>query len=44
MNPCIKTQDFFKGDISTGNLILNEEEDNPSWPVFLIDLDLAIKE
>lgn len=30
--------------ISTGNLILNEEEDNPSWPACLIDLDLAIKE
>jgi len=24
--------------------MMNEEEDNPSWPAFLIDLDLAIKE
>ena len=24
--------------------MMNEEEDNPSWPSFLIDLDLAIKE
>jgi Fungal protein kinase len=24
--------------------MVNEEEDNPSWPSFLIDLDLAIKE
>lgn len=34
---------FLQGDISTGNLILNDGE-NPSWPAFLIDLDLAIKE
>ncbi|KAE8155744.1 hypothetical protein BDV40DRAFT_294090 [Aspergillus tamarii] len=32
------------GDISTGNLIINDEEGNPSWPAFLIDLDLAICE
>ncbi|PYI35723.1 hypothetical protein BP00DRAFT_218463 [Aspergillus indologenus CBS 114.80] len=32
------------GDISTGNLILNDEKGNPSWPAFLIDLDLAIRE
>jgi hypothetical protein len=31
-------------DISPGNLIINEEKDNRSWPSFLIDLDLAIKE
>jgi hypothetical protein len=31
-------------DISPGNLIINEEADNPSWYSFLIDLDLAIKE
>jgi serine/threonine protein kinase len=31
-------------DISTGNLLMNEEDDNPSWKSFLIDLDLAIKE
>ncbi|OGM50853.1 hypothetical protein ABOM_000792 [Aspergillus bombycis] len=35
---------FLQGDISTGNLILNEEDGNPSWPAFLIDLDLAINE
>ncbi|KAL4784889.1 hypothetical protein BJX76DRAFT_197301 [Aspergillus varians] len=35
---------FLQGDISTGNLILNDEEDNPSWPAFLIDLDLALEE
>jgi hypothetical protein len=39
-----KNTGLLQGDISTGNLILNEEEDNPSWPAFLIDLDLAIKE
>lgn len=32
------------GDISTGDFILDEEERNPSWPAFLIDLDLAIQE
>jgi hypothetical protein len=31
-------------DISPANLIINEEKDNNSWPSFLIDLDLAIKE
>jgi len=31
-------------DISINNLMMNEDEDNPSWPSFLIDLDLAIKE
>ncbi|OJD23847.1 hypothetical protein ACJ73_04796 [Blastomyces percursus] len=25
------------------NLMVNEDKDNPSWPAFLIDLDLAIK-
>jgi len=30
--------------VSIGNLMMNEEEDNPSWQSFLIDLDLAIKE
>jgi hypothetical protein len=24
--------------------MVKEDEDNPSWPAFLIDLDLAIKE
>jgi Fungal protein kinase len=27
-------------DISKGNLIMNEKDDNPSWRAFLIDLDL----
>ena len=31
-------------DVSKGNLMMNEENDNPSWQSFLIDLDLAIKE
>ncbi|KAH8434137.1 protein kinase family protein [Aspergillus melleus] len=35
---------LLQGDISTGNLILNKEEENPSWPGFLTDLDLAIRE
>lgn len=34
---------MLQGDISTGNLMMNEQPDNPSWPGFLIDLDLAIK-
>ncbi|KAF3768507.1 hypothetical protein M406DRAFT_71504 [Cryphonectria parasitica EP155] len=29
-------------DISINNLIINEDRNNPSWPAFLIDLDLAI--
>ncbi|KAI9368690.1 hypothetical protein BJX61DRAFT_550232 [Aspergillus egyptiacus] len=35
---------FLQGDISTGNLILNDDGDNPSWSAFLIDLDLSLKE
>ncbi|KAF6824979.1 serine threonine-protein kinase sgk2 [Colletotrichum musicola] len=31
-------------DISINNLMINEESGNPSWPAFLIDLDLAIRE
>ncbi|KAA8627046.1 hypothetical protein PtrSN002B_011649 [Pyrenophora tritici-repentis] len=31
-------------DISPNNLMVNEDDDNPSWHAFLIDLDLAIKE
>lgn len=31
-------------DISINNLMINEDENNPSWPAFLIDLDLAVKE
>lgn len=30
-------------DIPINNLMINEDEKNPSWPSFLIDLDLAIK-
>ncbi|KAI0827237.1 hypothetical protein F5Y06DRAFT_236644 [Hypoxylon sp. FL0890] len=30
-------------DISINNLMINEDDSNPSWPGFLIDLDLAIK-
>jgi hypothetical protein len=31
-------------DVSSGNLLINEDGDNPSWRAFLTDLDLAIKE
>ncbi|KAK3365002.1 hypothetical protein B0T24DRAFT_598320 [Lasiosphaeria ovina] len=31
-------------DISVNNLLINEDDNNPSWPSLLIDLDLAIKE
>jgi hypothetical protein len=31
-------------DISLNNLMVNEDNGNPSWCAFLIDLDLAIKE
>ncbi|KAF1345648.1 hypothetical protein EJ07DRAFT_169940 [Lizonia empirigonia] len=31
-------------DISPNNLMVNEDKDDSSWPAFLIDLDLAIKE
>ena len=34
----------FQSDISIGNLIMNEEDDNSFQPLFLIDLDLVIKE
>ncbi|KZF22629.1 hypothetical protein L228DRAFT_268018 [Xylona heveae TC161] len=30
-------------DISTGNLRMNEDEGNPSWFAFIIDLDLAVR-
>ncbi|KAI9038948.1 protein kinase family protein [Aspergillus affinis] len=39
-----KKAGVLQGDISTGNLITNEKELNCSWPAFLIDLDLAIRE
>lgn len=31
-------------DISINNLMINEDDDNPSWPAFLINLDLTIQE
>ncbi|RYN85705.1 hypothetical protein AA0119_g13200 [Alternaria tenuissima] len=31
-------------DISLSNLLVNEDAENPSWPGFLIDLDLAVDE
>ncbi|OAL30160.1 hypothetical protein AYO20_08876 [Fonsecaea nubica] len=34
---------FLHRDISINNLMINEDEDNPSQRSFLIDLDLAIK-
>ena len=30
-------------DISLINLMVNEDDENPFWPAFLIDIDLAIK-
>jgi serine/threonine protein kinase len=30
-------------DISINNLMINEDDNNPSWPSFLIDLDLAVR-
>jgi hypothetical protein len=38
------TAGILQGDISTGNLMINEGENDSSWPAFLIDLDLAIRE
>jgi hypothetical protein len=35
---------FLHRDILINNLIINEDEENPFWPSFLIDLDLRIKE
>ncbi|KAJ2990197.1 hypothetical protein NUW58_g3071 [Xylaria curta] len=31
-------------DVSINNLMVNEDPENPSWPSFLIDLDLAVYE
>jgi Fungal protein kinase len=36
--------DMLQSDISIGNLMMNEDKNNPSWQAFIIDLDLAIKE
>jgi hypothetical protein len=35
---------FLYRDILINNLIINKDKGNPSWPSFLIDLDLGIKE
>ncbi|KAI9766861.1 MAG: hypothetical protein M1839_004748 [Geoglossum umbratile] len=35
---------IIQSDISKGNLMMNEDKGNSSWPSFLIDLDLAIQE
>ncbi|KAF4630730.1 hypothetical protein G7Y89_g7406 [Cudoniella acicularis] len=35
---------FLYRDILINNLMMNKDEENPSWPSFLIDLDLRIKE
>ncbi|KAK0628117.1 hypothetical protein B0T17DRAFT_491041 [Bombardia bombarda] len=35
---------FLHRDISINNLRINEDDNNPSWPSFLIDFDLSIKE
>ncbi|SCO54735.1 uncharacterized protein FFNC_15643 [Fusarium fujikuroi] len=35
---------FLHRGISVNNLMVNENDDNPSWFSFLIDLDLAIRE
>ncbi|KAL6866710.1 hypothetical protein J3F83DRAFT_740900 [Trichoderma novae-zelandiae] len=35
---------FLHRDISINNLMINEDKGNPSWPSFLTDLDLAIRE
>ncbi|KAM5469182.1 hypothetical protein MauCBS54593_004534 [Microsporum audouinii] len=47
---CIKGYDslyqnagMIQCDISPRNLLVNEDNDNPSWRAFLIDLDLAIR-
>ncbi|EGE81746.1 hypothetical protein BDDG_04689 [Blastomyces dermatitidis ATCC 18188] len=34
---------LIQSDISPQNLLVNEDDDNPSWQSFLIDLDLAIR-
>jgi hypothetical protein len=39
-----KNAGMLEGNISIGNLLMREENSNTSWPAFLIDLDLAIKE
>lgn len=40
----LRTAGFLHRDISVNNLMINEDDNNPSWPAFLIDLDLAVRE
>ncbi|KAI9775934.1 MAG: hypothetical protein M1839_000723 [Geoglossum umbratile] len=35
---------IIQSDVSIGNLMMNEEKNNPSWLSFIIDLDQAIRE
>ncbi|KAH6972559.1 hypothetical protein EDB80DRAFT_361154 [Ilyonectria destructans] len=42
MSPCARLA--FSRDISINNLMINEDDENLSWPSFLIDLDLAVRE
>ena len=35
---------FLHRDISINNLIINKDDNNPSWSSFLVDLNLAIKD
>ena len=41
-NPYAGKRGMLQGDISINNLMMNEDEDDPSWRSFLTDLDLAI--
>ena len=40
---CLHQAGILQRDISQGNLMMNEDPTNPSWPAFLIDLDLSIR-
>lgn len=40
----LRTAGFLHRDISINNLRINEDKKVPSWPSFLIDLDLTIRE
>ncbi|UKZ47459.1 hypothetical protein TrVGV298_001677 [Trichoderma virens] len=50
LEDCIQGHEFLHKagilhrNISVNNLTVNEDSNNPSWPSFLIDCDLAIKE
>lgn len=44
---CIKSlhnAGFLHRDISINNLMINGDDNNPSWQSFLMDVDLAIRE